>query len=148
MEVITLIMSAAKAVGVSGILLVGIGRHESADFTQNYAAYDRGSPSFGSCQLKEETALMFDFHGFPFELNDPKKNAHFAAQYLRYQQDRYGDDWVKLTSSYNSGSYFESKKVPGCPRNLRYVNLVKAKLPLDLQKRLQCGTSEEFAGNE
>ena len=148
MEVMTLIMSAAKAVGVSGTLLLAICNHESGGFRQNYAPFDKGTPSYGSCQLKEDTALMFNFQGLPFELNDPKKNAKYSALYLKYQQDRYGEDWVKMTAAYNSGTFFESKRVPGCPRNLRYVNLVKAKLPLDLQGRLNCGISRDFAEAE
>jgi len=145
MEVISLIMSAAKAVGVSGVLLLGICRHESADFTQNYAPMDVGSPSYGVCQIKANTAFQLGFSGMPFVLNDSKVNALYSAKYLKYQQERYGDNWVKLTASYNAGSYLPSNKVPGCPRNLKYVKLVKAKLPSDLQVKLECGTNQEFA---
>jgi soluble lytic murein transglycosylase-like protein len=63
-----------------------------------------GSPSHGVCQIKYFTAVTMGFHGKPKELNDPKINAKYAALYLRYQEERYGDDWVQLTSAYNSGS--------------------------------------------
>lgn len=148
MEIVTIILSAAKAVGVSGILLTAICNHESGGFKQNYAPFDMGSPSFGSCQLKEATFEMLNFHGTYAQFMDPKVNSRYAAKYLRYQQDRYGDDWVRITSAYNAGSFVESKRIPGCPRNLKYIRLVQKKLPLELQSKLDCGTSSEFAGNE
>ena len=147
MEVITYLLSYAKLVGVSGVLLVGICNHESGGFKQNFAPFDVGSPSFGSCQLKAATAFQLGFKGTPFALNDPKLNARYAALYLRYQMDRYGDDWVKITSAYNAGSFVESRRVPGCPRNLKYVHLVRDKLPVDFQNRLDCG-NDSYADNE
>ncbi len=144
----TIILSAAKAIGVSGALLLGICQHESGDFKQNYVPFDMGSPSFGSCQLKYSTGLFLNFHGNPYELNEPKVNALYAAKYLRWQQSRYNDNWVKMVAAYNSGSYNPSKIILGCPRNLRYIKAVRAKLPQDLQERLNCGTSDEFAEAE
>jgi soluble lytic murein transglycosylase-like protein len=145
MDIVNIILSAAKMVGVSGSLLVALCSHESANFTKNYVPYDNGSPSYGSCQLKYFTVLQLGFHGLPMDLMSPKVNAKYAALYLKYQQDRYGQDWVKLASAYNAGSYFESRKNPGCPINWNYVKKVKEKLPLDLQNRLQCGRNWELA---
>lgn len=148
MDIVSTIFSMAKIVGVSGTLLVAICSHESNGFKMNYSAYDKGSPSFGSCQIKEASARQLGFKGKAEELNDPRTNALYAAKYLKYQQDRYGeDDWCVLTSSYNSGTYFESK-YPGYPRNLKYVRLVQKQLPEDFKDRLSCGNSEIARNNE
>jgi soluble lytic murein transglycosylase-like protein len=147
MEIITAILSAAKAAGVSGVLLLGICNHESSGFKFNYNPMDVDSPSFGVCQLKYNTSLMLNFRGLPTDLMKPKVNARIAAQYLRYQQNRYGNDWVRITAAYNSGSYNPSDRVLGCPRNLKYIRSVQSKLPREFQKRLDCGTFREFAGN-
>lgn len=89
---------------------------------------------------------MFGFKGTTQELMKPKVNALYAAKYLKYQQDHYGDaNWVVLTAAYNAGKYNASPKVLGCPRNLGYIRLVKAQLPDHLKYRLNCGY--EVAGN-
>jgi len=145
MDIVTTILSVAKSVGVSGSLLLAVCSHESNGFTQNYAPMDVNSPSYGSCQLKQATVEMLGFKGDPNQLMDPQKNAYWAARYLKYQQERYGDDWVRLAAAYNAGSYSESSKVPGCPRNLGYIKKVKKRLPLELQNRLECGRNWELA---
>ena len=143
MEVTTIILNAAKVAKVSGTLLLAICSHESNNFTMNYAPHDHGSPSYGQCQVKFGTSQMLGFKGKAEELNDPATNALWAARYLKYQQTRYGeDDWVMLTSAYNAGSYLPSAKVVGCPRNLKYIRLVKKKLPLEYQNKLDCGKTE------
>lgn len=140
MNIVPIILSAAKAAGVSGALLLAICNHESAGFTKNHSNYDRGSPSYGSCQIKFSTAQQLGFKGSPNLLDQPKINAHYAAKYLKYQQDHYGDrDWLLLTAAYNAGSYKPSLKVRGCPKNLQYIKLVQAKLPLEYQSKLDCG---------
>jgi soluble lytic murein transglycosylase-like protein len=139
MEVTTIILNAAKVAKVSGTLLLAICSHESNNFTMNYAPHDHGTPSYGQCQLKFSTSKMLGFKGKAEELNDPTTNALWAAKYLAYQQTRYGrDDWVMLTGAYNAGSYLPSKKMFGCPRNVKYVRLVQRKLPLEYQDRLNC----------
>ena len=141
MDIVTIILNAANAAKVSGILLLGICTHESGNFKLNYSVYDNGSPSYGVCQVKLDTAARLGFKGSPKDLNDPRINSKYAALYLKYQEQRYGDNWVKLASAYNAGSYNPSNRVPGCPRNLRYIKLVKKKLPESLQNRLTCGSN-------
>ncbi len=139
MDIASIILNAAKAVKVSGTLLLAICNHESNGFTLNYTPHDKGSPSFGSCQIKESTAKMLGFKGNVKKLNDPKINAKYAALYLQYQERRYGkDNWIAITSSYNAGSYVLSKKNPKCPKNIKYVNLVRTKLPEFLKNKLEC----------
>ncbi len=139
MTYMSIIMSAAKAAHVSSILLAAICTHESRNFTLDYAMYDNGSPSYSVCQVKEETAKMLGFSGRAMELREAEVGAKYAALYLAYQMQRYGDDWLKLTASYNSGTYNESKRLPGCPRNVKYVRYVQKNLPKELQSRLDCG---------
>lgn len=139
MEVISnIILNAANIVGVSGQLLLAICSHESGNFKQTYAPADHGSPSYGVCQLKFGSASMVGFKGLPFELMDHKKNAMYAARYLKFQQGRYDDNWVVLSAAYNAGSYIENKKKKGCPKNMGYVRLVQAKLPDDLKSKMDC----------
>jgi soluble lytic murein transglycosylase-like protein len=139
MDVASIILTAAKAAHVSGVLLLAICSHESNGFKTNYVEYDRGSPSHGYCQVKLDTAIQLGFHGNPEQLKEPRINAHYAALYLKYQVDRYGDgDWCTITASYNSGSYVESEN-PGYPKNLNYVRLVQKKLPEDFKDKLSCG---------
>jgi soluble lytic murein transglycosylase-like protein len=139
MTYLQIITNAAKAAKVSAILLYATCAHESRDFSLDFALYDNGSPSFGVCQVKLETAKMFGFHGDPMELRNAVTSTKYAALYLKYQQQRYGEsDWLKLVAAYNAGSYSEGK-ILGCPKNLRYVKLVQAKLPEELKYKLRCG---------
>ena len=143
MTYIQLITAAAKTAKVSAVLLYAICAHESRDFTLDYAQYDNGSPSYGVCQIKENTARLLGYQGDAMQLRNAEIGIKYAALYLAYQVKRYGDkDWVKLIASYNAGSFIESVKRPGCPKNLRYVNLVKQKLKKDLQNKLICGIKE------
>jgi soluble lytic murein transglycosylase-like protein len=135
-----IIAAAAKKVGVSSSLLFAICSYESANFTDIHVHNDGGSPSVGICMVKQATAQMLGYKGTAKELeNNHQINAEFAAKYLAYQQNRYGDNWMMITAAYNAGSYNPSTKVVGCPRNLKYVNRVKKKLEKKLQYKLNCG---------
>ena len=143
MDITTVILNAAKLAKVSGILLLAICSHESNDFTMNYAPHDHGSPSYGICQLKEDSARQVGFQGNSEELMNPKVNAKYSALYLAYEQSRYGeDDWCVLTAAYNAGSYNESKRQPGYPMNLKYVRLVQRKIPNDFKYKMSCVKNE------
>jgi soluble lytic murein transglycosylase-like protein len=89
-------------------------------------------------QIKLNTARMFNPKITQEQLRDPKTNFTYAAKYLRYQYDRY-QDWGMAVAAFNAGSFRESKKVADCPRNLVYLNGVKAKLKEDIQHLLACG---------
>lgn len=139
MNYLTLIATAAKAAKVSAILLFAICQHESRNFSLDYSQYDNGSPSYSVCQVKENTARMLGFHGKAEDLRNAKLGIKYAALYLKYQQDRYGDDdWCVLAAAYNAGSYNESKKVPGKPMNLKYVRLVQRNLDENLRDKMSC----------
>lgn len=134
-----IITVAAKAAKISVTLLYAICAHESRDFTLDFSEYDNGSPSYSVCQVKMDTAKMFGFRGNPEQLRNAVIGVKYAALYLKYQQERYGENWIKLVSSYNAGSYSESSKIKGCPRNLKYLKRVRQKLPEHLKSKLDCG---------
>jgi soluble lytic murein transglycosylase-like protein len=131
-----IIAAAAKQAGVPVALMLAICSHES-HLTNVKVPHDHGSPSYGVCQLKYGTAQMVGFKGKPDDLMKPEINAKYASMYLRWQLDRYDGNWCRATSAYNSGTYSESKKYPGIPRNMKYIKLVRRYL-YENQSRLQC----------
>ena len=133
-----IILAAAKAAKISGELLLAICTQES-NLTNIVVYHDGDSPSYGVCQIKFGTAQMLGFKGRPKDLVDVGTNAKWAAKYLKYQENRYSTtDWCALSAAYNAGSFNESKKFPGKPRNLLYVRKVQTKLAVHLQERLSC----------
>jgi soluble lytic murein transglycosylase-like protein len=138
----TIILMAAKAAKVSGALLLAVCTHESG-LNNVYVPHDGGSPTYGVCQIKYDTAVGVGYKGDPKGLMDPKTNAKFAARYLKFQESRYNGDFVKMAAAYNAGTYNESKKVPGCPRNLAYIKNVQKQLEDNLQFNLSCGKDKK-----
>ena len=123
MNYVQIILAAAKAAKTSGLILLAICTHESK-LTNVTVPNDKGTPTYGICQVKYATAQMLGYQGEAEGLLNPKENAKWAANYLRYQQVRYGD-WCRAVAAYNAGRYNESKVMPGYPRNIKYVNKVK-----------------------
>jgi soluble lytic murein transglycosylase-like protein len=137
MDYVTMILAAAKSVKVPGAILMAICMHETG--LKNITVQeDGGSPSYGLCQVKSDTAEMLGYEGKPEGLKNAKENIKWAAKYLRYQLDRYDGDMCKAVSAYNAGKYNESKKMPGYPRNLKYIVNVRNKLAKEYQKMLTC----------
>jgi soluble lytic murein transglycosylase-like protein len=132
-----MIIAAAKLVKVSPQLLLAICVTES-NLKNVVVPHDGGSPTYGICQVKLDTAKMLGYTGNAKGLMDPKTNIKFAALYLKYQKDRYQYDWCKATAAYNAGRYNESKKMPGYPMNLKYVRLVQSKLEPKHRYKLTC----------
>jgi len=137
MNYVSIILLAAKKAGVSGSLLLAICTHESG-LKNVLVPHDGGSPTYGICQVKYDTAKMMGFEGKAKDLMVPETNAKWAAQYLKFQKKRYDGDWMKSTAAYNSGTYNPSMKVVGCPRNLAYIQYVQKKLKDDLKPKLDC----------
>ena len=140
-----IILAAAKAAKVSGALLLAICTQET-NLTNVTVYHDGGSPSIGICQMKASTAEMLGFKGKADDLINPYVNAKWAAKYLKYQLDRYDGNWCQATAAYNAGTYNESKKLPGHPRNLKYVRRVQKLIDEELQINLTCG--EKIVKNE
>lgn len=137
MNYVSIILLAAKKAGVSGSLLLAICTHESG-LNNVLVPHDGGSPTYGICQVKYETAKMMGFDGKAKDLMTPETNAKWAATYLKFQKSRYDGDWMKSTAAYNSGTYNPSLKIIGCPRNLAYIQFVQKKLKEDLKPKLNC----------
>lgn len=147
MTFVAIILSAAKKVGVSGSLLLAICSHES-NLKNVFVPHDGGSPSIGICQVKEDTAKMLGYKGNAKGLMNPTINAEWAARYLKYQAERYGEhNWCKIAAAYNAGSFNESSKFPGIPRNIKYVRKVQAKLEDHLYHKMSCDRNL-YAENE
>lgn len=138
MDYLTIILTAANKVGVSGSLLFAICSHESGNFTDIHVHNDGGTPSYGICMVKLGTAQLLGYKGDGEGLMDHETNALYAAKYLKYQSERYGQNWLMITSAYNAGSYLESTKNVGCPKNLKYVQKVQANLSENLKIQLHC----------
>ncbi len=85
--------------------------------------HDGGSASQGACQVKLATARRLGFTGTAKQLMEVPNNTYYAAKYLRFQLDRYGDT-MQAVAAYNSGSYNSDGK--GYPRNQKYVHKVFA----------------------
>jgi soluble lytic murein transglycosylase-like protein len=134
----TLILSIAKSIGVPGALLLAICTHESG-LTNVIAPHDHGSPSYGLCQVKEDTAKTLGYRGDGKGLMNPQTNVEYAAKYLKMQLDRYEGDWCRATAAYNAGSFNESTKSPGKPRNFKYIRRVVLHLDREHKDLLICG---------
>ena len=161
MPITQLILTIAKTVGVPGSLLLAICTHES-HLINVAVIHDNGSPSYGLCQIKEDTARSLGYRdiatgplkdtdilpdsmipdGEPQGLMKPEINIRYAARYLKMQIERYGEDWIKLTAAYNAGTYRESSFFQGCPKNMQYIRMVKEKLPIEEQIKLECKFEE------
>jgi soluble lytic murein transglycosylase-like protein len=137
MDYVQIIFAAAKTAKISGPLLLAICTHESG-LKNTVREKDGKSSTYGVCQIKLETAQMLGYKGSWYNLMIPEENIRWAARYVKYQESRYGNDWCKIVSAYNSGSFAESKRLPGKPRNLAYVQLVRGKLDRELQDKLSC----------
>lgn len=144
MDYTSIILAAATKMKVSGTLLLAICSWESG-LNNLMVEHDgkEGTPSYGICMVKYETAQMVGYTGDADGLMNPKTNAKYAAKYLAYQVSIYGEeDWCKLVASYNAGSFKQSRRVPGKPVNLPYVRHVQSKLETSLQYKLSCDNNK------
>ena len=137
MEYLSLIIASAKSVSVPASLLIAICTQETG--LKNTIAFNDGSShSFGVCQVKKLTAQMLGFKGEEQDLMNEKTNIKWAARYLKFQMDRYNQDWCQATAAYNAGTFNPSKKNAMLPRNLYYVKSVKVRVPEDEQFNFKC----------
>ena len=141
MSFTTIILAAAKTAGVSGSLLLAICTHESG-LKNTLVQNDKGSPTFGICQIKAPAAAQVGFIGNPLALMVPEVNAKYAARYLRYQLNRYDQDSCMAVAAYNMGSYRESKKHPGQPTNISYIAEVATKSNENLFGAFNCRNNQ------
>lgn len=136
MDYTTIILLAAKKIAVSGALLLAICTHETG-LKNTMVHHDGGSPSYGICQVKKDTAKMMGYNVNGNDLMKPEVNAKVAASYLKYQLDRYDNNMCMATASYNAGRYNPSSKMIGHPRNLKYIRSVQKLLGPEIKHKLQ-----------
>lgn len=142
MDIINAITAAAYKAGVASSLLLAICNHES-NLKNVDVENDHGTPSIGVCQVKIGTSIQLGFRGTRKELAKPEVNAYYAGLYLKKQLDRYNNNFCMAVSAYNSGTYYENKKYPGKPRNIKYVNAIKNLITEEnVAMLLECGLFE------
>ncbi len=105
------IIWAADKVDVPRELLLALCWGESSFRNDKRLSHmDNGSISYGTCQVKLETAQWMDkiyhhkVHATVPRLEKVKINAFYAAKYLQYQLVRYDGDWEKAVDAYNAGT--------------------------------------------
>jgi len=123
LTVVTAILAASLAHDLPRGLLSAVCYVESNHRPAVTNLDDGGSPSYGLCQVKEDTARMLGYQGTAEQLRlNPYINAKYAAKYLRKQIDRYDGDLEKGVAAYNAGRLKLNAK--GDPINARYVRKV------------------------
>lgn len=112
-NMILIIKAAAALYGIPGDIMVGLCSVESSLNPDAYVKHDGGSPSYGLCQIKLETARGLGFKGTKDDLMDPKINAHFAVRYVSEQLLRYDNNLTKAIAAYNQGHWVKSRPNKG-----------------------------------
>jgi soluble lytic murein transglycosylase-like protein len=151
-EIISILTTTAKMVGIPPGLLIAVCMTETN--LQNVDVLnDGGTPSYGVCQVKLETARwMGKVHKKQYiqqftkdDMRKIRNNAKVAALYLKYQLQRYQDDACKAVAAYNAGSFKESSKYPGIPFNWKYVKKVKDNAPQGSKAQIKLSCLDESA---
>ncbi len=96
----------ANREGVPALLLAAICFVESSHRPHMTNFDDGGSSSIGLCQIKLSTAQQMGYDGKIEGLYDGRTNAKYAAKYIKWQLNRYDNDWNKAAAAYNAGSVF------------------------------------------
>jgi hypothetical protein len=133
MDLITIVSTAAISAGVPPALLLSICFQESG-LTNKTSVVDGSSASYGVCQVKLNTARMFNKSAHPSHLFSPERNARYAALYLAYQLKRYRYNTRCAVIAYNRGS-----AKSGCEFDSNIDNL-HTKYSKDVFKHLEAKT--------
>lgn len=114
-SIIKSIMWAADMAEVPRELVLAVCWSESSFRTNGVTHMDGHTTSHGICQVKLETALFMDKYfnhkvkATVERLESTRINAFYAAKYLRYQLDRYDQNWKLAVDAYNKGRAVSSK---------------------------------------
>lgn len=117
LEVVKSIIVAADQVKVPRELLLALCWSESSFRTNLPVKLDGKTPSYGICQVKLETAQYVDrifknkSKATVKRLLNYTTNPIYAAQYLKYQLNRYKGDWHKAVDAYNKGHAVSIKSI-------------------------------------
>lgn len=145
------ILIAASKAGVLPQIMIAICTVESNLINKN-VYNDNGSPSYGICQVKLNTARwMGKLYSIDRlknitdkELNNVYLNALSASLYIKYNLSRYNNDYCKAVAAYNAGSFRLSSSGSGLPFNYTYVRKVKNQLNILIAKKLSCNPNRQF----
>lgn len=88
--------------GIDAKLLQAVCLVESSGNSKAYVHKDGGSPSYGICQIKLETAVYLGFTGTSQDLMYAPTNYYWAARYLKRHLNRY-QTVQEAISAYNAG---------------------------------------------
>lgn len=103
------IIWAADKANVPRELVLAVCWGESSFRNKKVTHMDGETPSYGVCQVKLETARFMDkvYHhkvkATAKMLDKVGINAFYAACYLRYQLNKYHQDWKLAVDAYNKG---------------------------------------------
>lgn len=146
------IIWAADKAQVPRELVLAVCWGESSFRTTGVTHVDGETPSYGVCQVKLETAQFIDkFYRLkhkvtPERLNSTMINAFYAAKYLKYQLNRYKQDWKLAVDAYNKGTALghKTKYVRKVTKNREHI---KKQVPAAKQEEEKDHTNEENMSN-
>lgn len=128
-KTINAIIWAADKAEVPRELVLAICWGESNFRTTGVTHIDGDTLSHSICQVKLDTAKWMDrvykhkVKATPERLENPKLNAFYAAKLLKYQLDRYNDNWPLAIDAYNKGTAVshDSQYVKKFYKYLKYI---------------------------
>lgn len=124
------IIAAADKAKVPRELVLAVCWGESSFRNKKVTHMDGETPSYGVCQVKLETAKFMDkvyHHKIKVTakmLDKVGTNAFYASCYLRYQLNKYHQNWKFAVDAYNKGHAIKTYKteyVKRFERNQRHI---------------------------
>jgi soluble lytic murein transglycosylase-like protein len=108
-NLLTIFVTVSSTFGLPPGLLQAICYVESTHRPHVVNLKDGSSSSYGTCQIKYETAKLVGFRGQPKDLLNPQTNVYYAGAYLKKQMRRYNNNIWKAVSAYNMGRHKTNK---------------------------------------
>lgn len=103
MDLATIFLAMSVANSLPAKLLESICYVESNHNISAIHRNDGNGDSLGVCQIKLSTAKHLGFKGTAKELMKPEVNIKYAAEYLKYQLNRYDGNFAQAITAYNKG---------------------------------------------
>ena len=125
----TIILAAAKAIGVPGALLLAICTQESS-LVNLMVPDDNGAPSYGLCQLQEDTAKSMGYTGIatgPLKPSESHRDSRILKQMLDMRQNTLRNNWIVMIGIFAMPSrpimLGHTLQVQNYPENLEITNM-------------------------
>ena len=131
--VIDAIIKAADRAEIPRELLLTICYIESSFRTKGVTHIDGGTLSHSICQVKLATAKFMDkvyshkYKATYDRLEDPFINAYYAAKLLKYNLERYDDNWKLAIDAYNRGTALK-ENTKYTRKFTKYLSFIKSEL--------------------